>query len=171
MGSVFWQNLIEVPLPVQRRTEYSLVSERADCIAGQFLLDFLPSVQSYKWLHLDKTVVKEIRTGSSALRSQVLVFVQREKLHKHEPPSCLNLLCTTKSQERIPHLFRRVQHQLAVPQTKEGRRTKKACQRKEVAWISVQTYASRKSPCTEVQKWDENQALTAGKFIAVAKFI
>lgn len=107
-----------------------------------------------------KTVVKEIRPGSSALRIQVLVFVQREKLYKHQLPSCLNLLCTTKwvreSQERIPPPFRRTRHRLAVPQTKGGRRTKNARHRKEVAWISVQTYASIKPSAAEVQKRDEN---------------
>jgi len=144
-----------------------------DCIAGQFLLDLLPSAQSHKWLHLDKTVAKEIRPGSSALRIQVLVFAQREKLHNHQLPSCLNLLCTTKwvceSHERISSLFWRARHRLAVPQTKEGRRPKKARQRREVARTCVQTYASIKLSCEEVHKRDENPG--PGEFIAVAEFL
>lgn len=109
-GSAFWQNLIEVPLPMQRRAEPSLVSGEAECIAQQFLLDLLPHVHSHKWLHLDKIVVKEIRPGSSAW-AEALVFVQRENLHKHQLPACLNLFHTTKRsserQVRISPLCRR----------------------------------------------------------------
>lgn len=141
---------------MQRRAESSLVSEWADCISGQFLLDLLPSVQSHKWLHLDKTVTKEIRPGSSALRKQALVFVQRGKLHKHQLKSALyHKVGLWEPGENFP-LFRRAWHRLAVPQTKEGRGTKNSCQRKEVEWISVQTYASIKPSGAEVQKWGEN---------------
>lgn len=40
----------------------------------------------------------------------------------------------------------------------KGRRTKKAHQRKDVAWISVQTSASIKPSATEVRNWDGNSS-------------
>lgn len=137
-GSAFWQNLIEVPLPMQRRAEPSLVSGGAECIAQQFLLDLLPHVHSHKWLHLDKTVVKEIRPGISAW-AEALVFVQRENLHKHQLPACLNLFHTTKrsSERQVRISPSQNSGGLAVPWTKKGRRKKKACWRNEVAQINV----------------------------------
>lgn len=163
MGCVFWQNLIEVPLPVERRTESFLVSEWADCIAGQFLLDLIPSVQSHKRLYLGNSCQRDQAWKLCIKKPNICAERSRKSASFYPAWICIGLW---EPWGNFPSFSKRLNISWQSPIQREK---DKGNAPKDVAWISVQTCSRIKPSATECEIEMGIQALAAGDFTAVAK--